>query len=126
MSKQRESILVADPFTIFLRGLGWTVDNVHGNQYQKGFPDKYIHSQIYHPRWIEFKVFDKYDHVKYTDAQKKVFPIWNAHNIPIFVIAAYDLRGERNYLRRQHLYKKLFEEPNVMYLFSKMSHCLLK
>ena len=42
MAVQRESLLMATPFTIFLRARDWHIENIHGNQYQQGLPDKYI------------------------------------------------------------------------------------
>jgi len=50
MSEQRETTLVGKPFDYLLKSRGWTVDNIHGNQYQRGLPDRYISHEQYAPR----------------------------------------------------------------------------
>lgn len=125
MAKQRETTHIAEPFNNHLRAMGWTVDNVHGNQYQMGFPDVYIHRSDSAPKWVEYKVFYG-NSVKITPAQRANFPLWISHNIPIWVIASDDLRGKANYSKRVRLYKKLFEEPNAHWLFSKSTHQMLR
>lgn len=125
MATQRETVLIAEPFSNHLTGLGWNVNNTHGNQYQKGYPDKYITHSNHMPKWVEYKVIEEDGYVKWTDAQRKIFPLWLANNVPIYVIAAYDLRGKENFRERKRLYTKLFESPNAIYLFNKMTHRLM-
>jgi hypothetical protein len=55
----------------FLRDRGWTVLNMHGNQYQKGVPDSYCWHKKFRQRWVEVKRPDSY---KFTKDQLKVFP----------------------------------------------------
>jgi len=126
MSTQTETLLIGEPFRIYLASFGWHTEKTHGNQFQEGFPDIYCMHAKYSPRWIETKVLDETDHITLTPAQKVKFPIWHLCNIPIFIIAAHDLRGEKNLELREHLYKKLFEEPNIMYAFDRKLHCFLK
>lgn len=126
MATQRETLLIGNPFNITLEHHGWHVKNTHGNQYQHGFPDKYIFHSKYSPRWIEYKVFNEYGHITLTTSQKTLFPIMHSCNVPIFIIAGTDLRGKENYREREKLYQKLFKEPNVIFAFNKSSHHLLK
>jgi len=134
MAKQRESLKVVEPFVALLKHRGWTVKNFHGNQYQQGVPDAYILHPDYTPRWIEFKVREDWDTVKLTKYQRVTFPLWHSLGVPIYIIAAKDLRyiiaakdlrGSVNQTLRERLYKKLFEEPNVLFAMSKRTHKLL-
>jgi len=126
---QRETVKVVEPFVALLKHRGWTVKNFHGNQYQQGVPDAYIMHPDYSPRWVEFKVIEprkgSSGAVHLTDAQKKTFPVWHANGVPIYIIAATDLRGSDNQGKRERLYKKLFEKPNVLFAMSKRSQSLL-
>ena len=126
---QRESVKVVDPFVALLKHRGWTVKNFHGNQYQQGVPDAYIMHPEYTPRWVEFKVIEprvgSAGAVKLTKYQKVTFPLWHSLGVPIYIIAAEDLRGSVNQRLRERLYKKLFEEPNCLFAMNKRSHSLL-
>ncbi len=126
MSIQRESLQVGNPFDVVLRSRGWDVRNIHGNQYQKGLPDRFISHPMYTSRWIEYKVFNKHYKVKITDAQAVVFPILLHNNVPIYAICAQDLRGVQFKRLRERLYKKLFDPPNGSYLLNPMMHQLLR
>ena len=116
MSTQTETTNVRDPFKIFLQARKWHVEHIVGNQFQEGFPDLYIYHHQYGPRWVEIK------HIKgtgrgtisFTNAQKIKFPRMHSCGVPIIVIAARDLRGIEHANERERLYKKLFEQPNVM------------
>lgn len=119
---QKETTHIAQPFSNFLKEMGWEVENIHGNQYQNGLPDKYIFHSQYSPRWVEFKVFHC-NTVELTTSQKKKFPRMLAANVPIYVIAHTDLRGNVRECRR--LYSKLFEEPNAHFaLVKSLNHML--
>jgi hypothetical protein len=122
--QQKETTHIAVPFCNFLKVMGWTVENIHGNQYQEGLPDKYIFHDKYSPRWVEFKVFSPSGSVELTAAQKRKFPVMAAKGVPIYVIAHTDLRGDQDSLMR--LYKKLFEEPNVHYAMIKSLNHMLR
>ena len=126
---QRETELIVNPFCGLLKHRGWTVKNFHGNQYQAGVPDSYIMHPDYTPRWVEFKVVEprkgSSGAVHLTKHQKITFPIWHANGVPIYIIAAPDLRGSDNQQLRERLYKKLFEKPNVLFAMSKRSQSLL-
>ena len=119
MAEQRETTHIVRPFTNYLKLRGWTVENIHGNQFQAGLPDAYAMHPDYSPRWIEYKVRSKSDTVKLTDQQKIKFPMMHTLGVPIYIIAAFDLRGAKHKRLRERLYKKLFEEPNVLLAFSK-------
>lgn len=125
MAEQRETTLIVTPFKELLKARGWHVENIHGNQYQMGLPDLYICHPNYSPRWVECKVVEKNGSIKLSDAQTKKFPLFHAYGVPIYVIAAPDLRGERNYELRLKMYKKLFEEPNVHFAFHRRTYSLL-
>lgn len=125
MSIQRESLLIANPFKVLLTARGWHIENIHGNPFQHGLPDCYICHHQYSPRWVEFKVFDN-GLIHLTPSQKKKFPILASMGVPIYIIAAEDLRGYNNKAKRERLYKKLFDEPNVHYTFNKRLYGLLK
>lgn len=125
MSTQKETILIVEPFTTYLKAKGWHIENIHGNQYQAGLPDLYICHVKYAPKWIECKVF-RGNFVSLTPAQKAKFPLLHSFGVPIWVIASDDLRGKQNYGKRERLYKKLFQEPNVPFTFCKTTHMLLK
>ena len=124
---QPETIKIARPFDRLLEDEGWYLRNFQPNQFTDTVPDRLaIHIEgRYEPRWIEYKV--RYGNIiKCTDAQKKVFPRMIDGGVKIWCIAAYDLRGESNYLLRKRLYNKLFEKPNgeIMLMHSSM-HKLL-
>ena len=125
MATQRETLLIAEPMDICFESHGWYMINTHGNQFQAGLPDRYCCHAKYSPRWIEYKVFES-NQIHLTRAQKIRFPIMYGYNVPIFVIAGTDLRGKDNYVRRERLYNKIFQEPNVAFVFNKRMHRLLK
>ena len=125
MATQRETILMAKPFTIFLISRGWHIENLHGNQYQQGLPDKYICHLNYTPRWIEFKVWNN-GSLHLTPAQRKKFPILISLGVPIYVIVSDDLRGNRNLEKRKRLYQKLFDEPNAHFALNPKTYFMLK
>jgi len=125
MSIQREVELITNPFRIHMADYGWYTEKTVGNQFQEGFPDTYAMHHKYSPRWIEMKVLDKYNHITLTPAQKIKFPLWISCGVPIYVIAAKDLRGTLNYNLRERLYQKLFEEPNGLFALSPRLHHLL-
>jgi len=126
MARQRESLLVGDPFDVTLHSYGWYTINTHGNQFQEGLPDRYIAHFKYKPRWIEYKVFDDQWHIHLTRAQKIKFPALLERGVLIYIIASKDLRGEKHFSERERLYKKLFKEPNGHYALTSITHKLLR
>jgi hypothetical protein len=122
---QRETELIVKPFRLLLLDKGWDVENIHGNQFQRGLPDLYISHPNFAPRWVECKVFNKYNKVKLTDAQRVKFPIFVRNHVPFYVIAAHDLRGKVNKEKRKRMYLKLFKEPNGWMCLNPMTHSLL-
>lgn len=114
--EQRETRLVAKPFDEILKARGWVVENIHGNQYQMGLPDRYIHHPDYSPKWVEYKVIEDDGSIKLTRGQKIKFPVLLANNVPIFVVCHKDLR--KNDREKIRLYKKLFEEPNAQFILN--------
>lgn len=125
MSTQPETVKIVKPFIDLLKDRGWTCKNVIGNQYMEGFPDFYIYHTQYTPRWVEFKVM-KGNVVSLTPAQKRNFPIMISCNVPIYIIAAPDLRGRDNYQLRLRMYNKLFEEPNAHFALNTSTMRFLK
>jgi len=101
-----------------LEAKGWHVEKLHGNQFQEGLPDLAISHMNYSLRFIETKV-RRGNTLKFTDAQKRKFPILHATGWPIFVIAHEDLRGLKMQTERERMYAKLFREPNVMLALDK-------
>lgn len=83
----------------FLGARGWHVENMHGNQYQKGIPDLYAFHQTHRERWIDAKVEGAYS---FTPAQRDKWPKWEAAGIGIWILTAAD----------QAAYDKLFAPPN--------------
>jgi len=118
LATQRETTHVVKPFIRMLKDRGWRCKNVIGNQYQQGFPDYFIMHENYSSRWVEFKV-RKGNIVTLTPAQRIEFPEMISRGVPIYVIAAEDLRGSVNQALRERMYRKLFEEPNAIYALSK-------
>lgn len=125
MAIQRETKLVGQPFINHMTNKGWFCIKTHGNQFQQGLPDYYCCHSKFTARWVEIKVFDG-NSLHVTDAQKKVFPVFIGYDVPVYVIAAEDLRGKEKYGERERLYRKLFDEPNGHYLFSKRTWSLLR
>lgn len=127
MAVQRETIKVVKPFVEFLKTRNWHYENIHGNQFQRGLPDGYFSHPQYSPRWIEFKVlmFDSKHHpyICLTDAQKKKFPVLLSNNVPIYVVAAEDLRGSRGRIfdekKCMNYYKIILGKPNGLFALSK-------
>lgn len=125
MSTQKEVLLIANPFKTLLKDKGWHIENIHGNLFQYGLPDCYICHPNFSPCWIEFKVF-RNGLIHLTDAQKIKFPILHRNNVPVYIIASDDLRGYYNKQKRERLYQKLFDTPNVKYALSPRLFYLLK
>ena len=117
MSRQRESIRIADPFCVFLKHKGWHVENIHGNQYQQGLPDKWIMSIDYTPRWVEFKVVEDNGSIHLTPAQEKKWPIWIANGCNFWVVCGKDMRGISGKREIQREYNKLLREPPNSHFF---------
>lgn len=122
MTIQPETIKIAHPFDGILKARGWTYHNIHGNEYQMGLPDRFIHHPKYSSRWIEYKVV-RSGSVKLTQAQKAIFPQMISNNVPIYIIAHTDLRYSTHELKR--MYNKLFEEPNAVFALNKKTMHML-
>jgi hypothetical protein len=121
MSEQPETTLVARPFIEYITYVyGWQCFRTNGNLYQSGFPDYRIVHHRYSPKWIECKLLTRLPSGKlsracqFTDAQKKVFPIWLANNDPIWIIASDDLRRNKQKLEEQY---RLLLKPHNCYTY---------
>lgn len=66
---------------------GWFCVETYGDQYQAGFPDLYACHPKYFGRWIEFKNPKRY---KFTPAQLKTFPRFQAEGVGVWVITSPD------------------------------------
>lgn len=83
----------------YLKIRGWTVEVMHGNAFQHGIPDLYLHHQEYGPRWVDCKNPGKYS---FTKAQRAKWPYWDSVGIGIWILTA----------ANQAQYDKLFGPPN--------------
>lgn len=91
---------IQESFEKFLRARKWLVERMHGNAFQTGVPDIYIHHAKYGYRWIDFKNPKSYS---FTMAQRIKWPIWERHGVGIWIITGSD----------QENYDKLFAPPNL-------------
>jgi hypothetical protein len=83
----------------YLRDRGWLVEVMHGNAFQKGIPDLYIHHPQWGSRWIDCKNPENYS---FTKAQRHKWPLWDAHGAGIWILTA----------ANQEQYDLLFAPPN--------------
>ncbi len=110
MSKQKESLWVADPMNDHGRGMEWHVTNIHGNKFQSGMPDSFWCKAGMHDRWIEYKIIYG-NSISFTPAQMKKFPVLIAAGVWVYIICTRTpLRND--YPSRQRLYNKIMKEPN--------------
>jgi hypothetical protein len=113
MGQQEETIKIVQPLRELLQYHGWHVTKTHGNQFQKGLPDLFICHPKYKFRWVECKVKGR----PFTDAQKKLFPIWIQNGVGIWLIQGTDFRSREGKAELHRAYDKLFREPNCAYAF---------
>ena len=83
----------------YLEARDWLVEHTHGNLYQQGFPDLFIHHIKWGYRWIDCKVKGKYS---FTKAQKQKWPLWEQHGVGLWILTG----------ANQEEYDKLFAPPN--------------
>lgn len=114
MAVQRETLKVAQPFKAFLAARGWHVENVHSNQYSALPFDCMAWHENYRLRCIEFKVIEDSGSIKFSDVQKKKFPIISAHGGEIWVIPARDFRCATGREELHRAYQFLFKPANFM------------
>jgi hypothetical protein len=81
----------------FLELRGWLVLQLHGNQFQRGFPRFWASHQLYRQRWVHPKLDSRY-----TAAQIECFPKISAFGSGIWVL------GEAT----DDEYGKLWQPPN--------------
>jgi hypothetical protein len=115
MASQPEKIKIIDPFVLYCERVhGWHCFKTHGSMFQSGFPDQYMVHKDYAPKWWEGKIREAgSSYVSFTRAQKVVFPTWLANNVSIWIVAADDLRGNKQKLEEQ--YCLLFKPHNCYY-----------
>lgn len=82
-----------------------------GNAYQSGFPDLFATHPIHGMRWIEVKLPGMIGS-KFTNAQKKFFPIFSKFGTGIWILTS-DSELELN---------KLFSSPNCKAYFIQKGH----
>jgi len=83
----------------FLQARGWLVEVMHGNAFQKGIPDLWVHHPKWGGRWIDCKNPESYS---FTKAQRRKWPIWDHFGVGIWILTA----------ATQEEYDKLFALPN--------------
>lgn len=98
MAKKPESKIQAAMISM-LEGRGWHCENMHGNAFQRGIPDLYVHHPTYKERWIDAKVEGKYE---FTRDQILKWPVWDKAGIGIWILTGHD----------QEQYDRLFGPPN--------------
>lgn len=80
---------------------GWVVRVMHASVYLNGFPDLYCMHKTHGTRWVEVKLPNMVGS-KFTDEQRKWFPIMSCNGAPIHILTS-DSESE---------YKKLFQPEN--------------
>lgn len=102
---------IRDGIINMLRAKGWFVMVMHGNIFQKGFPDLFACHSVYGIRLIEVKDPKRCGDV-FTAAQKEVFPKLSANGAKVWVLTGssqydysllFDMKDGNWY---QHLYMK--------------------
>ena len=83
----------------YLRERGWLVEVMHGNAFQQGIPDLYVHHPRAGSRWIDVKNPKNYS---FTKAQRRKWPLWDLFSCGIWILTA----------ATQEEYDKLFDPPN--------------
>ncbi len=115
MSKQRESLLIADPMTAHARALGWHVENITASQFLKGIPDCVMGKNGLPQKWVEWKVIEEGGSIKFTKAQLDKFPKLIANGFKLWVICTpwnQPLHGPANWGLRDRLWRKIMGRPN--------------
>jgi hypothetical protein len=72
---------------------------MHGNAFQQGIPDLWLHKEGIGARWVDVKHPKRYS---FTKAQKFKWPYWDSMGIGIWILTA----------ATQEEYDKLFAPPN--------------
>jgi hypothetical protein len=125
---QEETLHIRNPFVNYVTNVhGWHVEKTHGSQFQEGFPDLYLMHRQYTSRWVETKKMRKGD-FSFTSAQLHKFPIWLAHQTPIWIIYGEDFRGHKGsagYLSMERAYQMLFKPCNCAYLLDPNSRRIM-
>lgn len=120
-NRQPETIKIVEPFIGFMQSKGWTCENIHGSQFQKGLPDYFCYRNGV-SRWVEFKLCQPPNgYVKITDAQKVKFPQMIGGQLPVYVVGDYDLRNNEAALE-EHYTRVVAGEPNLHLLLDKRLH----
>ena len=83
----------------YLKARGWLVEVMHGNAFQQGIPDLFVHHPKWGSRWIDCKQPSNYT---FTKAQRRKWPLWDRFGVGIWILTAAD----------QGQYDKLFGLPN--------------
>ena len=83
----------------YLKARGWLVEVMHGNAFQQGIPDLFLHHPKLGSRWIDCKHPKRY---AFTKAQRLKWPLWDHFGIGIWILTA----------ANQEQYDKLFGLPN--------------
>lgn len=99
-AKHGPEFYIQQDLIVFLKARGWHVERMIGNAFQMGIPDLFIAHPKWGQRWLDVKRPGK--NYSFTKAQKLKWPVWEAFNIPIWILTA----------ATQEEYDKLFQPPN--------------
>lgn len=99
-AREQPETKIRDAIRAMLQGRGFLVEIMHGNLYQSGIPDLYVHHPEHGARWIDAKVEGRYS---FTKAQKRKWPEWHfRYKIGIWILTG----------ASQEQYDRLFRAPN--------------
>ena len=98
-AKHGKEYFIQRDLIAYLKVRGWLVERIVGLAWQYGLPDLFIAHKKWGQRWVDVKVERKYS---FTKAQKIKWPLWELHNIGIWILTGAD----------QANYDKLFSPPN--------------
>jgi hypothetical protein len=101
MTKGKPEALVQATIVNRLRAQGWYVMKMHGNEFQKGFPDLFCSHKDHGIKLIEVKR-PGMKGSSFTDAQLKAFPEMTRNGAPVYVITGAE----------DHELRKIFGKSN--------------
>lgn len=107
-AKHGPEFYIQNLYVDFLECREWHVERLIGNAFQTGIPDLFIGHARYGCRWVDIKVYGKYN---FTKAQRHKWPTWEKFGIGIWILGA----ESREACTKEHMiadYDLLFQPPN--------------